>query len=60
VTFQTAHWAIHPVEYPDFRIIDKNVDMPTVMVRARELENVTSYFTAHFLVSYDNGKESEG
>jgi hypothetical protein len=60
VAFQTAHRAIHPVEYPDFRIIDKNMDMPPIMVGARELENVTIYFATHFLVSYDNGKEGEG
>jgi hypothetical protein len=51
VAFQTAHWAIHPVEYANFRIIDKNMNVAPVMIGARELENVTLYFAAHSLAT---------
>jgi hypothetical protein len=46
---ESSHRPVHPVEDADFLVILKNMNVPPVVVRARELENVASYFSAHDL-----------
>ena len=44
---KSSHRPVHPVEHADFLVILKNMNVPPVVVRARELENIAFDFASH-------------
>ena len=47
VLFKTPDWAIHTIENPKLQISLVYVNGPSIVVRSRKLENVSTNFSSH-------------
>ena len=47
VLFKTPDWAIHTIENPKLQIAFVYVNVPSIVVRTRKLENVSTNFSSH-------------